>query len=111
MITEELTTSRFGACDTAGKLRRLDGAGVEWVVSEGLVPYLEGRAAATAAAPAPGTSPRPRGGGGGGGGGCRRGRLGGFCPLSGGAGRHEGPRCGHRRRHGAGGGVAAGTSA
>jgi lipoyl(octanoyl) transferase len=41
MITEALTSSQFGACDTEGTLRRVDGGGVEWIISDGPVPYPE----------------------------------------------------------------------
>jgi lipoyl(octanoyl) transferase len=59
MITEVLTPSRFGACDTEGKLRRADAGAVEWIVSEGQVPYPDALAAmrARAAAIAEGTAP------------------------------------------------------
>jgi len=50
MITEALTSSQFGACDTEGKLRRIDGAGVEWLISDGLVPYPSALAAMRARA-------------------------------------------------------------
>lgn len=59
MITEALTSSQFGACDTEGKLKRTDGSSVEWIISDGLVPYPDALAAmrARAAAIADGTAP------------------------------------------------------
>jgi lipoyl(octanoyl) transferase len=59
MITEVLTPSRFGPCDTEGKLRRGDLGAVEWIVSDAQVPYPEALAAmrARAAAIADGTAP------------------------------------------------------
>ena len=50
MITEALTSSQFGACDTEGKLRRMDGGGVEWIISDGPVPYPDALAAMRARA-------------------------------------------------------------
>jgi lipoyl(octanoyl) transferase len=58
MITEALTPSQFGACDTEAKLKRSDGATVEWLISDAPVPYPEALAAmkARAAAIAEGTA-------------------------------------------------------
>jgi len=58
MITEALTPSQFGACDTQAKLKRSDGAGVEWLISDQPVPYPDALAAmkARAAAIAEGTA-------------------------------------------------------
>lgn len=58
MITEALTSSQFGACDTEAKLKRSDGATVEWLISDAPVPYPEALAAmkARAAAIAEGTA-------------------------------------------------------
>jgi len=58
MITEALTPSPFGACDTQAKLKRSDGAGVEWLISDQPVPYPDALAAmkARAAAIAEGTA-------------------------------------------------------
>jgi lipoyl(octanoyl) transferase len=59
MITEALTDPRFAPCDTGLKLRREDGRPVEWLVSDGLVPYpfaleqMKARAAAIAEGTAP----------------------------------------------------------
>jgi lipoyl(octanoyl) transferase len=55
MITEALTANRFAPCDTGDRLKRGDGVAVEWVISEGPVPYpvaldtMKARAAAIAA--------------------------------------------------------------
>lgn len=59
MITEALTLSRFGACDTQQKLRRPDGTPVEWIISDAPVAYPEALAAmkARAAAIAEGSAP------------------------------------------------------
>jgi lipoyl(octanoyl) transferase len=59
MLTEALTTPETQACDTGDKLRRGDGRAVEWIVSDGLVPYPEAlyRMRARAAAIAEGTAP------------------------------------------------------
>lgn len=54
MLTEALTDPETAACDTGDKLRRADGRAVEWLVSDGLVPYpdaldsMRARAAAIA---------------------------------------------------------------
>lgn len=58
MITEALTSSQFGPCDTASKLRRADAVPVEWVISDAPVPYPDALAAmkARAAAIASGTA-------------------------------------------------------
>ena len=58
MITEALTPSQFGACDTQAKLKRSDGVGVEWLISDQPVPYPDALAAmkARAAAIAEGTA-------------------------------------------------------
>jgi lipoyl(octanoyl) transferase len=54
MITEALTTPRFAPCDTAEKLKRLDGRAAAWTVSDGEVAYpfaletMRARAAAIA---------------------------------------------------------------
>lgn len=45
MITEALTASAFGPCDTGEKLRRMDGRPAAWVVSDVLVPYPSALAA------------------------------------------------------------------
>jgi len=58
MITEALTPSQFGACDTQEKLRRTDGVGVEWLISDGLVPYPKALAAMKARAESPSSSSR-----------------------------------------------------
>lgn len=58
MLTEALTPDQV-ACDTGEKLMRADGAAVEWIVSDSLVPYpealagMKARAAAIAAGAAP----------------------------------------------------------
>lgn len=55
MLTEVLTATPFPECDTAGKLRRGDGVPVDWIISDGPVPYplaletMKARAAAIAA--------------------------------------------------------------
>ncbi|WP_395815755.1 lipoyl(octanoyl) transferase LipB [Devosia sp.] len=58
MITEALTSSQFGACDTEAKLKRSDGAPLEWLISDAPIPYPEALAAmkARAAAIAEGTA-------------------------------------------------------
>jgi lipoyl(octanoyl) transferase len=54
MLTETLTRSEFGTCDTGRKLMRPDGAAVEWIVAAGQVAYpdaleaMRARAAAIA---------------------------------------------------------------
>lgn len=58
MLTEALTPPTFPTCDTGDRLRRSDGATVEWTVLEGYTPYPEALAAmrARAAAIAEGTA-------------------------------------------------------
>lgn len=59
MITEALTTPQFAPCDTGRKLFREDGRPLEWMISDGLVPYpvaleqMKARAAAIAEGNAP----------------------------------------------------------
>jgi lipoyl(octanoyl) transferase len=50
MITEVLTAPSFAPCDTGEKLKRADGLPVEWIVSDGEVPYPEALAAMKARA-------------------------------------------------------------
>jgi lipoyl(octanoyl) transferase len=58
MLTETLTAMSFAACDTGERLKRPDGAPVDWIIADGLVAYPEALAAmkARAAAIAEGTA-------------------------------------------------------
>jgi len=59
MVSEVLTAPAFAPCSTADRLRRADGAPVEWIISPDLVPYPEALATmkARAAAIADGEAP------------------------------------------------------
>jgi lipoyl(octanoyl) transferase len=59
MLTEALMEPRFAPCDTGEKLKRIDGAAAEWIISPGLVPFPDALTAmkARALAIAEGTAP------------------------------------------------------